>query len=180
MNNRYGIFLRGINVNGIKIPMKELHAVFEDAGFTDVKTILATGNVLVTTDIEDKTILQKVIESILHQKFDYDAHVIIRTKDELICITEEALSHKADDDQHTYVLLCESDNVVSELYQLFYDKLRGEREQFFAKGNNAVWIVGKNATLESNFGNKVLGSKKYKATMTSRNVNTMQKILLQV
>ena len=48
MNEKYCVFLRGINVNGIKIKMQDLKAVLTNLGFTDVKTILATGNVILT------------------------------------------------------------------------------------------------------------------------------------
>lgn len=37
--------LRGINVGGITIRMADLARVFEDLGLTEVRTILASGNV---------------------------------------------------------------------------------------------------------------------------------------
>ncbi len=40
---RYAAFLRGVGPMNAKMP--ELKQVFEAAGFTDVKTILASGNV---------------------------------------------------------------------------------------------------------------------------------------
>ena len=44
---KYAAFLRGINVGGNNIiKMEELKKVFESMGFLNVKTILASGNVL--------------------------------------------------------------------------------------------------------------------------------------
>ena len=43
---RYCAFLRGINVGGTKLKMADLKKEFEAAGFTDVITVLATGNVI--------------------------------------------------------------------------------------------------------------------------------------
>src|SRR5699024_5316218 len=48
---RYCAFLRGINVGGIKIKMADLKKEFETAGFTDVVTVLATGNVIFSSEI---------------------------------------------------------------------------------------------------------------------------------
>ena len=41
------VFLRGINVNGVRLKMKDLKNVFEDSGFEDVKTVLSTENVII-------------------------------------------------------------------------------------------------------------------------------------
>ena len=43
---RYAAFLRGVSPMNAKMP--ELKAAFEAAGFTDVKTLLSSGNVLFT------------------------------------------------------------------------------------------------------------------------------------
>jgi hypothetical protein len=43
---RYAAFLRGVNVGGVNLTMAEVAAALTDAGFTGVRTILASGNVL--------------------------------------------------------------------------------------------------------------------------------------
>jgi len=45
---RYVALLAGINVGGRTIKMADLKALFESLGFTEVKTLLASGNVLFT------------------------------------------------------------------------------------------------------------------------------------
>ena len=37
--------LRGVNVGGITVKSAELRALFDELGFTDVRTVLASGNV---------------------------------------------------------------------------------------------------------------------------------------
>ena len=67
-------FLRGIYVGGaIKIPMKELKKYFEDFGFTEIKTILATGNVLFKGESEKISILATE----LSKKLGFDTHILI-------------------------------------------------------------------------------------------------------
>ena len=46
---RYAAFLRGVNVGGVTLKMADVAAAFTAAGFTDVKTVLASGNVLLTS-----------------------------------------------------------------------------------------------------------------------------------
>ena len=49
MNQRVVVFPRGINVGGHnKVPMPALRADLAKAGFTDVVTLLASGNIIVT------------------------------------------------------------------------------------------------------------------------------------
>ncbi|MGF2943880.1 DUF1697 domain-containing protein [Mycobacterium sp. Lab-001] len=43
---RYAAFLRGVNVGGVNLVMADVAAALTDAGFADVRTILAGGNVL--------------------------------------------------------------------------------------------------------------------------------------
>ena len=45
---RYVAFLGSINVGGNRLTMAELRAAFEDEGFSDVETVVASGNVLFT------------------------------------------------------------------------------------------------------------------------------------
>ena len=42
---KYAAFLRGVNVGGVNLKMAEVAAALTEAGFTEVRTILATGNV---------------------------------------------------------------------------------------------------------------------------------------
>ena len=54
----YAAFLRGINVGGNRsIKMAELRTAFAAQGFTNVKTVLASGNVLFDTAETDAAVL---------------------------------------------------------------------------------------------------------------------------
>lgn len=76
---QYVAFLRGINVGGQKtIKMDELKKAFESLGFKNVKTLLASGNVLFDAPQKSPT-LRKRIEERLKQKFGHEVHVILRT-----------------------------------------------------------------------------------------------------
>lgn len=68
--------MRGINVGGKnKIPMAELKLFLEEQGFEDVVTYIQSGNVVLRSDLDAKTLSAK-IENSLPKKFKLDSSVI--------------------------------------------------------------------------------------------------------
>lgn len=67
----YVAFLRGVNVGGVNIKMTEVAAAFTEAGFTGVKTILASGNVLLDSTAKTATV-RATAEATLRKTFGYD------------------------------------------------------------------------------------------------------------
>ncbi|MBP9773072.1 MAG: DUF1697 domain-containing protein [Candidatus Peribacteraceae bacterium] len=81
---RFVAFLRGINVGGNKIiPMAKLKTMFELLGFTNVKTLLATGNILFDASETKPEKLVTLIEKKIEATFDLHSHAIVRTLDNL-------------------------------------------------------------------------------------------------
>lgn len=76
---RYAVFLRGINVGGNKkVPMAELKKMLEKMGFADVKTLLASGNVMLSSKKENITALTKRISDAIEKEFGFPVPVLIR------------------------------------------------------------------------------------------------------
>lgn len=72
----YVILMRGINVGGKnKISMAELKLFLEEQGFEDVVTYIQSGNVVLRSDLDAKTLSAK-IENSLPKKFKLDSSVI--------------------------------------------------------------------------------------------------------
>lgn len=81
---KFGAFLRGINVGGNKsVKMEELKKVFEAMGFENVRTVLASGNVLFEVKKSNARSITKKIEEMLKKKFGIEISVIVRPIDEL-------------------------------------------------------------------------------------------------
>lgn len=77
---RYVAFLRGINVGGHKkIKMADLRRAFDSWGFTDVKTLLASGNVAFCADETRCDALAGSIEAGIESAFGFEVGVIVRT-----------------------------------------------------------------------------------------------------
>ena len=75
---RYVAFLRGINVGGNKlIKMEELRRVIESRGFANVRTFIASGNVIFDSAETDISVLAKKIERKLLKAFGHEITVVI-------------------------------------------------------------------------------------------------------
>lgn len=86
----YIAFLRGINISGKnKVPMVELKVLFEKLGFTDVKTVLNSGNVMFASDSECYEEIYEKIKSALSVGFDFDIPLFLIKRSEL----EDVLAH---------------------------------------------------------------------------------------
>ena len=77
--NSYAVFLRGINVGGINIKMADLKDALKSSGFADVKTLLASGNVLFDADAVDA----RAIETALEKQFGFEIGPVLRSQAQL-------------------------------------------------------------------------------------------------
>ena len=157
--------------------MNDLKELFLRIGFVDVKTILATGNIIISIDEAMRNInLKEYIETELRKTFSYDAHVIIRSLGDIEEICKEASKIPISDDYHLYVLLFDSDQVTKEV-EILFNTIESNSERLITLQKDMLWIVEKGDTLKSEFGSKILGNKKYKDKLTSRNFNTIKKMI---
>ena len=79
----YVVFLRGINVGGNKkISMAQLKQVFEKCGFSNVKTLLNSGNVVFSTD-HSQNISSESITEFLDTLLGQKIYTILRSSQQL-------------------------------------------------------------------------------------------------
>ena len=170
MPMRYAIFLRGVNVGGIKVPSADLKRVLGELGLRDVKTYVASGNVTGETDLKAGP-LQEQVEAALSRAFSYDAHIQQFSHDELASMVS-GYPFETDDDHHRYAVLCDSPATAKELGGMDV----GDMEKVKASGRIVYWRCPKGSTLDTPF-SKATSSKKYKPLTTTRNLNTVEKML---
>jgi uncharacterized protein (DUF1697 family) len=106
MMKSYVAFLRGIN-SGRNPPvrMEFLRKIFEDLGFGNVRTVLASGNVLFETDLSDEKALEQQIEKILPAKIGFLSHVLIRKMDDIRqLVASQPFGHIPPDLQKRYYI----------------------------------------------------------------------------
>ena len=78
---RFVALLRGVSAMNAKMP--ELKAAFESAGFTNVRTVLGSGNVVFDADSVDVPALEAQAEAAMARTLGRSFYTIIRSREEL-------------------------------------------------------------------------------------------------
>lgn len=170
---KYAAFLRGVNVGGVNLKMAEVAAALTDAGFTEVRTVLASGNVVLESSAGVAAVRRKA-EAALRERFGYDAWVLaydIGTVREVV----DAYPFECDADGYqSYVTFVADKAVLDELATLGQEAGPDER---ISRGDGVLyWQVPKGGTLDSTIG-KTMGKARYKSSTTTRNLRTLVKVL---
>jgi len=83
--------LRGVNVGGrTKLPMADLRRVVEGAGFTDVRTYIQSGNVVLRAPgsrVSTASVATR-LRAAIAAGTDVQPEVVVRTRDELAAVVE--------------------------------------------------------------------------------------------
>ncbi|MBW4032794.1 MAG: DUF1697 domain-containing protein [Acidobacteria bacterium] len=167
---RYVALLRGVNVGGVTIRMSELSALVAGLGYTDVTTVLASGNVLFTS-ADATAATQHALEAALRSSFGYKAWVHVLTVDTIRAVAA-AYPFERSAERHAYVVFAVTPEVRAELLAVELDPAL-ERA---APGEGVIyWSVPKGSTLDSALG-KAQSKAAYRPWLTTRNLNTVEKL----
>jgi uncharacterized protein (DUF1697 family) len=168
---KYAAFLRGVNVGGINLKMAEVAEALTEAGFKNVRTILASGNVLLESAAKTATVRTKA-EAALRERFGYDAWVLAYDIDTVRAIDDAFPFEREVDGVQSYVTFVTDPDILDQLADL-----RPGPNEKIQRGEGVIyWQVPKGSTLDSNIG-KTMGKKQYKSSTTSRNLRTLVKVL---
>lgn len=80
---RWAALLRGINLGKRQLKSAELRAVIEGMGFTDVKTLLASGNVVFTAPDTNPKALEAQIHDALATATGLKSEIFVRTPEDM-------------------------------------------------------------------------------------------------
>jgi uncharacterized protein (DUF1697 family) len=170
---RYAAFLRGVNVGGVNMKMAEVAAALEEAGFSNVRTILASGNVLLESR-SGVAAVRKKAEAVLREAFGYDAWVLAYDITTVQAIVDAYPFEPDVPNHHSYVTFVSDPAVLDELAEPAENP---GPDELIARGEGVVyWQVPRSTTLESTMG-KTMGKKRYKSSTTTRNLRTLGKVL---
>jgi uncharacterized protein (DUF1697 family) len=172
--HKYLALLRGINVGGKnKVEMKELRAVFEGAGFSNVSTFINSGNVIFEAEGQAQDGLPAVIETALSKHFGFQVPVLIREAKvirHLAAAIPEAWQN--DDEQKTDILFLQPEFDGKKSIKLI-DPVKDIDNVIYVQGAIA-WNIRRADYAQSRM-NKFMRTELYK-NMTARNVNTVRKL----
>ena len=164
-------FLRAINVGGHTVKMDHLRARFEELGFSNVETFIASGNVIFESTAKNTAALEKKIAEHLKKSLGYEVDTFLRTVQE-VAELEKSSPFKADkQEKDVYVaFLHETPNAAAKSALLaLRNKLNDfaiiEREIYWLRLNKDDSIFLKNSL-----------EKIIKMSATVRNMTTIHKL----
>ncbi len=175
--NRYVVLIRGINVGGKnKVTMASLREHLEAAGFSDVSTYIASGNVLLSSD-KSAAETKGIIEKLLPERFKLDSElikVLVLSKAQLQNVIDDKPKGFGDEPAKYYsdaIFLIDIE--VSDALSVFKPR----------EGVDAIW-PGKGVVYSQRLGaertksrlSAIIGTPLYKS-MTIRSWNTTVKLL---
>jgi uncharacterized protein (DUF1697 family) len=171
---RYAVFLRGVNVGGVTMRMADLRDELAGLPVAEVATVLASGNVTCSSSLAPADLKERV-EGALRRRFGYEAWVIVVERADLVGIAAAVPAPAGPPGGvHTYVTFftgrAERDGFLAEAAAL------AEQPTVLTGGTAISWFSPKGQSTEVPVA-KLLARARYASTSTTRNINTVDKVL---
>ncbi|MBS1493951.1 MAG: DUF1697 domain-containing protein [Bacteroidetes bacterium] len=168
-------FLRGINVSGHKIiKMVDLAKMFTGMKFKNVKTYIASGNVLFESNEKDASKLEAKIEKEILKTFGFEVIAFIRTKEELEKIVKLNPFAKIKIEKPKFYVLFMKEKFTKLKLPFLSEKYAVE---VIAALDNNFFCVARPDIVGSGGGANLFIEKEHKIPATTRNWNTILKIM---
>ena len=175
---RYLALLGSINVGGNRIKMVDLKAALTGAGFVDVMTIAASGNVILT-DSRDPATLEIELESVVQREFGFTSCAMVRTDQEVRAAIDDNPFHGTGPEHG-------SDKMVHSIFlseqpsQAAVDALIAEHSakgsERLALGDRVLYLDYVHGVGVSDLSSKFL-ERRLDCRGTARNMNSLKNIL---
>jgi uncharacterized protein (DUF1697 family) len=163
--NVYVGFLRAVNVGGTgKLPMSELQQMCADLGFADVRTYIASGNVVFSSDLDKKTV-KKQLEDKLLSYAGKPVAVLVRTAAELVRVLEKN-PFKDKEPKFTMAVLLDKKPLASSV-----TSLTGQKDELLVVGHHEIYVYYPSGMGQSKL--RIPAAKEG----TARNMNTIKKMV---
>jgi uncharacterized protein (DUF1697 family) len=167
--------LRAINVGGRIVRMAELRTLFEELGFANVETFIASGNVIFDSRVTNGQRLEQQIARHLKAALGYEVAAFIRTIAEMAVIAAYRPFPAADlraDGASLYVMFLPGP--LSRTRRRDAEALSTPQDALHVRGREIYWLARRKLT-----GTLVDGAalaKAIGAPTSMRNMNTVRKI----
>lgn len=160
----YVALLRAVNVGGTgKLPMSELKAMCEAAGLDNVRTYIASGNVLFQSRLGEQSI-RKTLEQRLADYAGKPVGVLVRTADEMAGVLAD---NPFSDEPGNRVVAIFLDSATA---ATALNDVTGEKDEQLALGRREIYVHYGDGMADSRL--RIPAAK----AGTARNMNTVAKL----
>ncbi len=170
---RFVVLLRGVNVGkGNRVPMAEFRRLLEEQGYTEVRTLLNSGNAVFSSSLRAVATHAKAISESLHAGRRVTVPVVVKASSEYGAIVAgNPISPPEDDHSRFLVVFSQDARALQELAAITPLVQPPER---FVIGSKAAYLHCAGGILESKAANALLG--KAGRGVTTRNWATVLKL----
>jgi uncharacterized protein (DUF1697 family) len=176
--NRFIAFLRAINVGGRIVKMSALRSEFDALGFTQVKSFIATGNVIFDTDARNTPALVRSIEDHLAAAFGMDMVVFLRSPAEFAAIVKhQAFEPAAQSAAYALNVGFLAEPMAAMTVQRLMD-LRSTIDDFHVHGREVYWLCRRRQN-SSPFSSAVF-ERRLRLPTTFRSMKTLRRLASHV
>lgn len=167
--------LRGINVGGAnKISMAELKSAFEDAGMSEVRTYINSGNVLFNSNLEDRDRLVDLLQGAIRERSGVSSDIQLRDEMDIAAVVEAIPVEWVNDaSMKCDVVLLQPDVDSAETLEELGPR-SGIEDALYVPGA-IIWRVDRKDATRSRL-MRMVGTPLY-SRATVRNCNTIRKLL---
>ena len=172
---RYIAFLRGMNLGKRRLPMSRLKELFEEIGFREVTTFIASGNVLFSSKVKATQSLESQIAGHLENALGYRVDTFVRTDKEVAAVGSAEIFPEAGREGITiHVAFLQqklSENLARRLAAIrtAHDEFQGDGREYYwlcriRTSDSKVWTLPELRALKL-------------PTATMRNLTSIQKLV---
>lgn len=175
---RYLALLGSINIGGNRVKMVDLKAALEGAGFKDMTTVAASGNVILS-DHRDPATLEVQLESVINREFGFKSCAMVRSDTEVRAAIDAnpfhgtGPEHGSDKMVHSIFLSQQPDQADVDALIAEHAAKGSER---LALGDRVLFLDYVYGVGVSDLSNKLL-ERRLGCKGTARNMNSLKNIL---
>ncbi len=175
---KYVAFLRGINVGGNKkVPMEDLRKMLSSLDCTNIKTLLNSGNAIFESAETNTEDLTQKIEEVFVKQFGFESKILLRKMSEIEELIKLDPFKKITIDENVRLYVSFLDKELQSTLKLPYESAdksllilqKTKREVF-----SVVFLSPTARTTDA----MAFIEKKFGKAITTRNWNTVEKIML--
>lgn len=175
----YVALLRGINLGKRRVKMDHLRELFEQLKLTNVRTFLASGNVLFSSPSRSASKLRNRIEQHLETALGYPVPTLIRTWDEIHTVVQNApLSDLFSDGPHPHTQVTFFPEPLDPATTARLVSTRTDTDAFAVIGRELYWRCATRMSDSPVWKNSQTNPHNLPEA-TTRNLNTLQKLVAQ-
>ncbi len=169
----FAVLLRGVNVGkGNRVPMAEFRRLLEGLGFTEVKTLLNSGNAVFHSAGRSAAAHAKAISAALVARLGVQVPVIVKTAADLQAVVAENTLAPAEEQHSRFLVAFAQEQAAIDALAALRPLVKAPER--FLIGKHAAYLDCARGILESEAGAALLG--KAGRAVTTRNWATTLKL----